>query len=246
MRSPPPTSLGFGGGLVRLGHSSGHSYGRRRPSRPCTWRYDAPTMCMPVEDAKKAVVESPVASRSSKQGSDPQSALSDGSQDPAALTEPLQPLTLQGAWQSAGLPVLVLCCFIGAVCALDRVVMSVAILPMSEQFGYSDSVKGLIASAFSLGYCIGLVPAGVASSSSSPKMVLGIGLVVRQLLASPIYLRMVTPNEGLAICAARGLVPRPSSALSACTRFGRTLSFSHPLAAFARHVRNHMRCPIQP
>uniref|UniRef100_A0A7S4EV31 Major facilitator superfamily (MFS) profile domain-containing protein n=2 Tax=Chrysotila carterae TaxID=13221 RepID=A0A7S4EV31_CHRCT len=59
--------------------------------------------------------------------------------------------------------------------------MSVAILPMSEQFGYSDSVKGLIASAFSLGYCIGLVPAGVASSSSSPKMVLGIGLVVWSL-----------------------------------------------------------------
>lgn len=76
------------------------------------------------------------------------------------------------------LPVLALCCAIAAVCALDRVVLSVAILPMSQQYDFSDTTKGLVAAAFSLGYCIGLLPCGIAASTlSSPRTVLGVGLV---------------------------------------------------------------------
>ena len=41
------------------------------------------------------------------------------------------------------LPVLTLCCLIAAICALDRVVMSIAILPMGDEFGYEDGTKGL-------------------------------------------------------------------------------------------------------
>lgn len=74
--------------------------------------------------------------------------------------------------------VLTLCCAIGAVCALDRVMLSVAILPMSMEYGFSDSTKGLVAAAFSLGYCVGLLPAGLLSAISSPKAVLGCGLVL--------------------------------------------------------------------
>ena len=74
--------------------------------------------------------------------------------------------------------VLVLCCGIGAVCALDRVLISIAILPMSEQFAYSDATKGAIAAGFSLGYCLGLAPAGIASARSSPKLVLLAGLLL--------------------------------------------------------------------
>lgn len=81
-------------------------------------------------------------------------------------------------WLTASLPVLTLCCTIAAVCSLDRVVMSVTILPMGEQYGYTDSTRGLIASAFSFGYFLGLGPAGLASSASSPKVVLGAGLVL--------------------------------------------------------------------
>ena len=73
---------------------------------------------------------------------------------------------------------LFLCCAIGAVCALDRVVISIAILPMTAQYGYSDSVKGTIAAAFSVGYCLGLLPAGVLSSATSPKRVLLGGLLL--------------------------------------------------------------------
>ena len=76
------------------------------------------------------------------------------------------------------LPVLGLCCVVASLCALDRVVMSMAILPMGAEFGYGDGDKGLIASAFSLGYCAGLLPAGALATATSPKAVLGGGLVL--------------------------------------------------------------------
>ena len=91
------------------------------------------------------------------------------------------PLVETETFTRAGIPILVLCCAIGAVCALDRVVLSIAILPMSAEMGYSDSTKGLIASAFSWGYALGLLPAGTLSAISSPKAVLGGGLVVWSL-----------------------------------------------------------------
>ena len=78
----------------------------------------------------------------------------------------------------SGVVILALCCAIAAVCALDRVVLSIAILPMAAEYGFSDSTKGLVAAAFSLGYCAGLLPAGVLSAISSPKTVLAGGLVL--------------------------------------------------------------------
>ena len=74
--------------------------------------------------------------------------------------------------------VLFLCCLIAALCSLDRVLISIAIIPMSEQFGYSDSTKGAIAAGFSIGYCLGLLPTGAAASLGSPKKVLLGGLVL--------------------------------------------------------------------
>ena len=84
-------------------------------------------------------------------------------------------------------PVLVLCCLVGAICALDRVLISIAILPMSDQYGFSDSTKGSIAAGFSIGYCLGLLPTGTASSVGSPKLVLLGGLIFWSLAqaASP-------------------------------------------------------------
>lgn len=37
-----------------------------------------------------------------------------------------------------------LCFLVAIVCALDRVAMSVAIVPMGEVYGYSDTTKGLV------------------------------------------------------------------------------------------------------
>ncbi|KAM3568828.1 hypothetical protein VYU27_009053, partial [Nannochloropsis oceanica] len=45
------------------------------------------------------------------------------------------------------------------ICSLDRVAMSVAILPMSLEFGYSETTKGAISSTFSLGYMASMLPA---------------------------------------------------------------------------------------
>ena len=44
--------------------------------------------------------------------------------------------------EASSLLVLGLCCLIGSVCALDRVMISIAILPMSAEYGYTDSTKG--------------------------------------------------------------------------------------------------------
>ena len=54
--------------------------------------------------------------------------------------------------EASSLLVLGLCCLIGSVRGLDRVTISIAILPMSAEYGYTDSTKGLVAAAFSVGY----------------------------------------------------------------------------------------------
>lgn len=77
--------------------------------------------------------------------------------------------------------VLALACAIATLCSLDRVVMSIAVLPMGEELGYGQATRGLIAAAFSGGYCLGLAPAGFACSARSPASVLTAGLLVWSL-----------------------------------------------------------------
>ena len=100
--------------------------------------------------------------------------------EPSSFACPIDepPVPENEDWLQQALPVLVLCCAIAAICALDRVVMSVAILPMTEQYGYTDVQKGQIASAFSVGYCISQLPSGTLAALTSPKSVLLGGLVV--------------------------------------------------------------------
>jgi ACS family sodium-dependent inorganic phosphate cotransporter len=100
--------------------------------------------------------------------------------EPSSFACPIDepPLPENEDWLQPALPVLALCCAIAAICALDRVVMSVAILPMTEQYGYTDVQKGQIASAFSVGYCISQLPSGTLAALTSPKSVLLGGLVV--------------------------------------------------------------------
>ena len=83
--------------------------------------------------------------------------------------------------QQRGYAILGLLFMVTALCALDRVAMSVAILPMSVEFQYSDSTKGLISSVFSLGYMCGLIPSGLLGTFSSPKNTLKWGVLVWSL-----------------------------------------------------------------
>ena len=100
--------------------------------------------------------------------------------EPSSFACPVDepPLPENDDWLQQALPVLVLCCAIAAICALDRVVMSVAILPMTEQYGYTDVQKGQIASAFSLGYCLSQLPSGTLAALTSPKQVLTLTLTL--------------------------------------------------------------------
>jgi ACS family sodium-dependent inorganic phosphate cotransporter len=65
--------------------------------------------------------------------------------------------------------------------ALDRVAMSVALVPMSDEFGFSDTVKGSISSLFSVGYGLMILPAGLLVANLSPRAVMGVGMAVWSL-----------------------------------------------------------------
>lgn len=79
--------------------------------------------------------------------------------------------------------------------ALDRVAMSVALVPMTEEFGLTDTVKGSISSFFSVGYGLGIIPAGIILSFASPRLVMAVAVVGWSLAT------LATPwaAEGLAV-----------------------------------------------
>jgi MFS family permease len=65
---------------------------------------------------------------------------------------------------------------VGSLSSLDRVAMSVALVPMSEEMAISDTVKGSISSFFSLGYGLGILPAGLLLSKLSPRTIMAFGV----------------------------------------------------------------------
>lgn len=71
--------------------------------------------------------------------------------------------------------------------ALDRVAMSVALVPMTAEFGLTDTIKGEISSFFSVGYGLGIIPAGIILSFASPRLVMSTAVVSWSLatLATP-------------------------------------------------------------
>ncbi|CAM9951251.1 unnamed protein product, partial [Ectocarpus sp. 13 AM-2016] len=71
-----------------------------------------------------------------------------------------------------------LCFLVAVVCALDRVAMSVAIVPMGNVYDYSDTTKGLISSVFSWGYMASMVPSSVLIGVWGPKATITAGVLV--------------------------------------------------------------------
>jgi len=98
---------------------------------------------------------------------------------PSLALPRLEKLSL--SFDTSGYVVLGLCCAIATISSLDRVMMSVAILPMSAELLYSDTTKGLIAAAFTTGYFLFFVPAGVVAATFSPSATLSVGLVIWSL-----------------------------------------------------------------
>lgn len=73
------------------------------------------------------------------------------------------------------------------ICSIDRAAMSVAILPMSDAFGWDDSVKGSVSSAFFAGYMVTNLCGGFLATRYSAKGVLALGVVLWSLftIATP-------------------------------------------------------------
>lgn len=65
--------------------------------------------------------------------------------------------------------------------SLDRVAMSVAIIPMSNEYLFTDTFKGSISSFFSIGYGVLIIPAGLVVASASPRLVMAGGLCIWSL-----------------------------------------------------------------
>mmetsp|Transcript_1686 Transcript_1686/g.4204 ORF Transcript_1686/g.4204 Transcript_1686/m.4204 type:complete len:441 (+) Transcript_1686:79-1401(+) len=93
-----------------------------------------------------------------------------------------------GDWQQCGrgvklveqkyVLIIVLCALVAVICSIDRTSMSIALLPMSQQYKWDGTDKGAISSAFSWGHAITNLLGGWACFVLSPKDVLSIGVVV--------------------------------------------------------------------
>jgi ACS family sodium-dependent inorganic phosphate cotransporter len=67
------------------------------------------------------------------------------------------------------------------VCSVDRAAMSVTILPMSQEFGWDSSVKGLISSSFFAGYMLTNIFGGYLATRFCPRLVLAGGVILWSL-----------------------------------------------------------------
>eukprot|EP00892_Ulva_mutabilis_P007554 jgi/Ulvmu1/5170/UM021_0187.1 len=83
--------------------------------------------------------------------------------------------------QSQGFPqrfTIILLCFVAfMLCNMDRVNMSIAILPMQREFGWNSQTLGIVQSSFFWGYLLTQVVGGIAADRLGGKLVLGLGVV---------------------------------------------------------------------
>ena len=84
--------------------------------------------------------------------------------------------------------------------ALDRVAMSVALVPISDEFGISSTIKGSISSVFSLGYGLFILPAGLLVGNLSPRKVMLFGIALWSIAT------LVTPTGAESMLIA-GMLP---------------------------------------
>ncbi|OEL29965.1 Ascorbate transporter, chloroplastic [Dichanthelium oligosanthes] len=73
--------------------------------------------------------------------------------------------------------IVLLCFFSFLLCNMDRVNMSIAILPMASEFSWSPATVGLIQSSFFWGYLLTQILGGIWADRFGGKVVLGFGVV---------------------------------------------------------------------
>ncbi|KAG6478788.1 hypothetical protein ZIOFF_062232 [Zingiber officinale] len=73
--------------------------------------------------------------------------------------------------------IVLLCFFSFLLCNMDRVNMSIAILPMAAEFNWNSATMGLIQSSFFWGYLLTQIVGGIWADKIGGKLVLGFGVV---------------------------------------------------------------------
>ncbi|GMH41995.1 hypothetical protein BSKO_09914 [Bryopsis sp. KO-2023] len=124
------------------------------------------------------------------------------------------------AWQRRW-GIVILCFTAFMLCNMDRVNMSIAILPMSEQYMWDSQIKGLVQSSFFWGYLLTQVIGGIWADRFGGKAVLGFGVLWWSLatLLTPVAAKMGLPvllaaracmgiGEGVAMPAMNNLLSR--------------------------------------
>ncbi|MFT6432254.1 MAG: ACS family sodium-dependent inorganic phosphate cotransporter [Candidatus Azotimanducaceae bacterium] len=96
-----------------------------------------------------------------------------------------------GFWQSR-YTVIAMCFAATFVCYIDRVNISVAIIPMSEEFGWDVRTQGAILSSFYVGYLVMMIYGGRLADRYGGKLVLGFGVLIWSLFT------IVTPWAAVA------------------------------------------------
>jgi MFS family permease len=83
---------------------------------------------------------------------------------------------MKRAWQTR-YTMVGLCTFATFICYIDRVNISIAIIPMAEEFGWDQATKGLIMSSFFVGYLMTQVVGGWLADRFGGKLILGFGVL---------------------------------------------------------------------
>ncbi|XP_058084284.1 ascorbate transporter, chloroplastic-like [Magnolia sinica] len=118
--------------------------------------------------------------------------------------------------------VIVLLCFSAfLLCNMDRVNMSIAILPMAAEFNWSPATVGLIQSSFFWGYLLTQIVGGIWADRIGGKLVLGFGVVWWSIatILTPIAAKIGLPfllvmrafmgiGEGVAMPAMNNVISR--------------------------------------
>lgn len=82
------------------------------------------------------------------------------------------------------------------ICYIDRINISVAIIPMSEEFGWGPQIQGTVLSSFFVGYLLLQIAGGKLADRFGGKVVLGIGVLMWSLFT---ILTPISASFGIAI-----------------------------------------------
>ncbi|XP_020527607.1 ascorbate transporter, chloroplastic [Amborella trichopoda] len=94
-----------------------------------------------------------------------------------ALNEYIQKMTYWWEQFPKRWMIVLLCFSAFLLCNMDRVNMSIAILPMSKEFNWNPATAGLIQSSFFWGYLLTQILGGIWADKLGGKLVLGFGVV---------------------------------------------------------------------